>query len=340
MPIVKTPMDILTLGEVIVQTRPELIVESGAFAGGSALYYATLLELLGGEGRVIAIDLDFIAVPEIVRAHPRVELVQGSSVDPAVLSRVRAAARGRRVMVDLDSDHASHHVLAELRALASLVTPGCYLIVEDTWLGGRPVNPDAAPGPSDALDAWLAEGQPFEVDCWRERMLLTGFPRGYLLRLGEDGAAPPGEREPHFLVAGLDAGGDATTATAGRDADASPAAGRPEAARDRELESLRRTVRNLAEGERRLRAQLDDERADRVGQVGELRDEAQRQRRLLGEKDRQLAAAHVRIEQLGRFPALRAYNRLISLPGLRRIAARRSRRDAEELRALRRSAPR
>ncbi len=91
-------------------------------------------------------------------------------------------------MVDLDSDHRAEHVAGELRALAPLVTPQCYLVVEDTWMG-RTVRFDQGRGPADALDAWLAEGQPFEVDRWRERLLLTGMAGGYLRRLSPKGAS-------------------------------------------------------------------------------------------------------------------------------------------------------
>ena len=84
-------------------------------------------------------------------------------------------------MVILDSDHSAAHVLEELRALASVVTPGCYLVVEDTAIG-RPLGKEMLPGPAEALEQWLAEGQPFDIDRSREKFLLTGSPGGYLRR--------------------------------------------------------------------------------------------------------------------------------------------------------------
>jgi hypothetical protein len=111
-------------------------------------------------------------------------------------------------MVDLDSDHRAEHVAGELRALAPLVTPQCYLVVEDTWMG-RTVRFDQGAGPADALDAWLAEGQPFEVDRWRERLLLTGMAGGYLRRLSPKEprlTGPP--RLDSFFVPELTAGAD------------------------------------------------------------------------------------------------------------------------------------
>ena len=115
-------------------------------------------------------------------------------------------------MVDLDSDHRAEHVEGELRALAPLVSPHCYLVVEDTWMG-RTVRFDQGPGPAEALDAWLAEGQPFEVDRWRERLLLTGMAGGYLRRLGREGTGNPGPpRLDRFFVPRLETGASAAGA--------------------------------------------------------------------------------------------------------------------------------
>jgi cephalosporin hydroxylase len=100
-----------------------------------------------------------------------------------VLERVRAEAAGEEtVMVILDSDHSREHVLAELRGYADLVTPGSYLIVEDTNVNGNPVFPDHGPGPMEAVEAFLGEDARFAVDTRPERLLLTFNPRGYLRR--------------------------------------------------------------------------------------------------------------------------------------------------------------
>jgi cephalosporin hydroxylase len=180
--VVKSPADLLILQEIIAETRPNLVIETGVLAGGSAFFFATMFELLEIDGKVIGVDVDLSAVNPYIRDNPRIELIEGSSTDPAVVATLREQAKGRRVMVDLDSDHRAEHVAGELRALAPLVTPQCYLVVEDTWMG-RTVRFDQGAGPADALDAWLAEGQAFEVDRWRERLLLTGMAGGYLRRL-------------------------------------------------------------------------------------------------------------------------------------------------------------
>jgi cephalosporin hydroxylase len=207
--VVKSPMDLVVLQEIIAETRPELIIETGVFAGGSTFYLATLLDLLGIEGKVVGIDVDLSGVSPHIAEHHRIELIEASSTDPKVVAELRERSRGQRVMVDLDSDHRAEHVAAELRALAPLVSPRCYLVVEDTWIG-RAVRFDQGAGPSEALAEWLAEGQPFEVDRWRERLLLTGNSGGYLRRLAGEGVTVTGPpRLDRFLVPPLDGEGPA-----------------------------------------------------------------------------------------------------------------------------------
>jgi cephalosporin hydroxylase len=204
--VVKTPADLLILQEIIAETRPNLIIETGVLAGGSAFFFATMFDLLEIDGTVIGVDVDLSAVNPYIRENPRIELVEGSSTDPDVVAALRERAKGQRVMVDLDADHRAEHVAAELRALAPLVTPQCYLVVEDTWIG-RTVRFDQGSGPADALEDWLVEGQPFEVDRWRERLLLTGMAGGYLRRLSPPGAsvAPGPPRLDRFFVPELHA---------------------------------------------------------------------------------------------------------------------------------------
>jgi cephalosporin hydroxylase len=178
-PVQKAPTDLWSYQEIMHRVRPSLVVETGTRYGGSARYLGDLCRLLD-RGRVVSIDVD----PDAERPpHPRVSYVVGSSTDPSVLERVRAEAAGEEtVMVILDSDHSREHVLAELRGYADLVTPGSYLIVEDTNVNGNPVFPDHGPGPMEAVEAFLGEDARFAVDTRPERLLLTFNPRGYLRR--------------------------------------------------------------------------------------------------------------------------------------------------------------
>ena len=151
-PIQKWPCDLQTYQEVIWETKPDTIIETGTLFGGSALYFAHLLDAIGN-GRVVTIDIENIQDWEYPK-HPRITYLLGkSSTDSSVLERVKSLASGK-TMVVLDSDHSKAHVLKELQLYAPLVTSGNYLVVEDTNINGHPVSPEFGPGPQEALDEW------------------------------------------------------------------------------------------------------------------------------------------------------------------------------------------
>jgi cephalosporin hydroxylase len=101
----------------------------------------------------------------------------------------RRADGAAAVMAVLDSDHSYEHVLKELEAYGPLVTPGCYMIVEDTNVNGHPVVPDHGSGPAEAVETFLNESAFFDVDRDRERLLMTFNPGGYLRRRSSTTAA-------------------------------------------------------------------------------------------------------------------------------------------------------
>ncbi|MGH7910515.1 MAG: CmcI family methyltransferase [Candidatus Dormibacteraceae bacterium] len=178
-PTLKCPLDLWIYQEILYETRPDLIIETGTAHGGSALFLASMLDLLGA-GSLCTIDV--AEVPDRP-VHPRVRYVTASSTDPGVVAEMTdLAGAAERVMVLLDSDHSCEHVRAELRAYAGLVTPGCYLIVEDTNVNGRPVLPEFGPGPAEALESFLMTDDRFEVDTSREKLLMTFNPGGFLRR--------------------------------------------------------------------------------------------------------------------------------------------------------------
>jgi cephalosporin hydroxylase len=177
--VAKNPLDLWVFQEIVAETKPDVIVETGTYRGGSALYFASLCDLLGS-GEVISIDLEPLK-PDYP-AHPRITYLGGrSSTDPNVIEEVESRVGGRRAMVVLDSDHSAVHVAAELEAYAPLVARGCYLIVEDTNVGE--VRKDLPPGPIKALDSFLDRNPGFEVDPERETWVITFNPRGYLRRV-------------------------------------------------------------------------------------------------------------------------------------------------------------
>jgi cephalosporin hydroxylase len=177
----KCPLDLWIYHELICKLQPEFIVETGTASGGSALFLASMCDLID-RGEVITIDVD-ARLGERRPVHPRISYFIGSSTDPAVLFRVREVLKGKSCgMVILDSDHHRDHVLAEMRAFAGFIPVGGYLIVEDTNINGHPAYSDFGPGPMEAVNDFLAETDTFEVDKACERFLLTMNPSGYLRR--------------------------------------------------------------------------------------------------------------------------------------------------------------
>ncbi len=194
-PIIQLPADVLATQEVIWKTKPDIIIETGVARGGSVLFMASIVEMMGN-GQVIGVDIDIRTHNrESIEAHPmskRVTLIEGGSVDKDVLEKVRAEIPdGARVMVVLDSDHSRDHVLAECRAYGPMVTKDCYLVVADTLVGH--VNEENAPknrsqlwykgnDPLTATNDFLEEQDRFQVDAVTNgKLVLSSSPGGYLL---------------------------------------------------------------------------------------------------------------------------------------------------------------
>lgn len=175
----KNPFDLMTYQEIIVECRPDLIIETGTKFGGSALYFASIFDLVG-HGQVVTVDIDATPGRPI---HPRITYLHGSSTNPAIVARIqRMITAETKVMVILDSDHRKPHVDAELGIYPDLVTLGQYLIVEDTNINGHPVFPEFGPGPQEAMQEFLRRDSRFAVDRERERHFLTYAPNGFLRR--------------------------------------------------------------------------------------------------------------------------------------------------------------
>jgi len=193
LPIIQLPPDIVALQEIVWETRPTVIVETGLARGGSLIFYASLLELLG-RGKVIGIDIDLRDHNRrAIEQHPlagRVTLIDGSSTSPATHTAVRRQiTKDDAVMLVLDSDHEHTHVLTELRMYAPLVTPGHFLVVADTVIedippqAHRPRKWGPGNNPKTALRAFLAENSDFEIDEYvNAKLLQTASPQGYLRR--------------------------------------------------------------------------------------------------------------------------------------------------------------
>jgi cephalosporin hydroxylase len=192
LPIIQFPQDIVAMQELVWRVRPDLIIETGVARGGSLILWASLLHLIGGIGEVVGIDIDIRpANRAAIEGHPlalRITLIDGSSVDPSTVERVRQIAEGHaRVMVLLDSMHTHDHVLRELQLYSPLIRAGSYIVVLDTVIetmpaGSYPDRPwDRGNNPATAVEAFLRENDRFEVDREiHDKLLITMANGGYL----------------------------------------------------------------------------------------------------------------------------------------------------------------
>lgn len=206
-PIIQLPQDVVAMQELIWSAKPDLIIETGIAHGGSLIMSASMLLLLDycdaqqkgdvldparPRRMVIGIDIDIRDHNRAtIQAHPmanRIEMIEGSSIDPAVVEAVHARAKDyQSVFVCLDSSHTHDHVLAELEAYTPLVTPGSYCVVFDTLIEDR--LPGSFPGrawdkgnnPKTAVWEFLESSDRFEIDKDMDtKLLITVAPDGFL----------------------------------------------------------------------------------------------------------------------------------------------------------------
>lgn len=190
-PIIQFPQDIMAMQEIIWQVKPDLIVETGIAHGGSLIFYASMLELIG-EGQVLGIDVDIRQHNRVeIEQHPmfkRITMIEGSSIDEEIATQVYDLAKGKsRILLVLDSNHTHDHVLKELELYSPLVTKDSYLVVFDTVVEDMPEDffPDRPWGkgnnPKTAVWEFLKTNKRFEVDKDIEaKLLITVAPDGYL----------------------------------------------------------------------------------------------------------------------------------------------------------------
>jgi cephalosporin hydroxylase len=193
-PIIQYPQDIIAMQEIIWEVKPDLIIETGIAHGGSIIFSASMMELLGGNGHVLGIDIDIRQHNRIeIEKHPmfkRITMFEGSSIDSEMRKRVYEFAKPyQTIMVCLDSNHTHAHVLEELKLYAPLVTKGSYCVVFDTCIedlpaGSFPDRPwDKGNNPKTAVCEFLKTHSEFELDKFIEnKLLITAAPDGFLRR--------------------------------------------------------------------------------------------------------------------------------------------------------------
>lgn len=191
-PIIQYPQDMIAMQEIIWQVKPDLIVETGIAHGGSLIFSASMLQLIGAGGLAVGIDVEIRphnrdAIQQHALFH-RMKLIEGSSLDASVAGQVAELAKGRKsVLVVLDSNHTHDHVLRELEIYSPFVTRGSYLVVLDTVVEDMPKEffPDRPWGPGNnpktAVREFMKSSRRFEFDREIEgKLLLTTAPEGYL----------------------------------------------------------------------------------------------------------------------------------------------------------------
>ncbi len=210
-PIIQYPQDIVAFQEVVWNVKPDLIIETGIAHGGSLILSASLLAMLDycdavetgdvldpktPKRRVLGVDIDIRAHNRsAIEAHPmssKIDMIQGSSIDPDIIRQVHAFAKDyKRVLVCLDSNHTHDHVLAELNAYAELTSKDSYCIVFDTVIDDMPAEmfPDRPWGPGNnaktAVYEFLKSNSHFEIDkSIDHKLMISVAPDGWLKRVG------------------------------------------------------------------------------------------------------------------------------------------------------------
>lgn len=163
----KNPLDLMILQEILFEKRPDTIIECGTAYGGSAYYMACLMDLMNIDGKIFTIDHDVCQRP----VHPKIEYIHSDCLAAYIPKKKEG-----KTMLILDCDHSGGHVYAELEKFSSMVTPGQYIIVEDTD------EPDRSNGPTAGIVSFLVNNKNFVIDKSREKYGVSSNPGGYLLR--------------------------------------------------------------------------------------------------------------------------------------------------------------
>lgn len=191
-PIIQTPEEMVLMQELIRKVQPDYIIETGVAHGGSLIFYASIMELIG-KGNVIGIDIDIREHNrKVIEAHSlfkRITLIEGSSVSQDVITRVRnQIPMNSKVIVCLDSNHYKEHVLNELNLYKSFVPVHSYIVVCDTLTSrmaefGVCDKSYVNNGPKEAVEEFLRENVNFQIDRTYNRLFVSYSPDGYLKRI-------------------------------------------------------------------------------------------------------------------------------------------------------------
>ena len=185
-PCYKLPFDAFILQEIIWNIQPDFVIEAGTAKGGAAVFYATILEMIGEEGMVLTSDIVDKSINQKIpkKLLNRIEFLHGGSTNPIIFDYIQSQTQGKKNVVILDSDHSYDHVKQEISMYSTLVPVDSYMVVEDTHANGHPVPWKWGKGPYEAVQDFLKINNEFwDADYECEKYLMTFNPLGYLRRV-------------------------------------------------------------------------------------------------------------------------------------------------------------
>ena len=190
-PIIQFPQDMVAMQEIIWNVKPQVIVETGIARGGTLIFHASFLELLGNRGEAVGVEIALRKHNwDAIKRHPlakRIKIIRGSSIDPSIVKQVYQYVGKRKALVFLDSNHSHEHVLQELTLYNKLVKKGSYLVVSDTFIEDFPPGYfsdrpwDKGNNPATAVESFMKINHRFRIDKdLVDKMGITGCSTGYL----------------------------------------------------------------------------------------------------------------------------------------------------------------
>jgi cephalosporin hydroxylase len=195
-PLLQNSEDLITLQEIISNTKPEIVVELGVAWGGSILFLDSLSKTFPIK-KIIGID---IFIPNDLKKRlqkkisKKVILIDDDTCSNKVRKLfLRLKKKYKKFLIHLDSNHTHEHVLKELNFYSKLLSLGDYIIVGDTIIDYIPKQKHRirewgkGNSPKSALDEFLRykdNSKKFIIDNnITNKQLLTNNPYGYIKRI-------------------------------------------------------------------------------------------------------------------------------------------------------------
>ena len=157
-PCVKCPFDYVIYQMIINEVKPDLIIEIGTNFGGSTLYLADLLTLIGN-GVIHSVDI-IDKCSDIVKNHPRISLFFNGWTEYD-LNLIKSY---EKVLVIEDSSHGFTNTLGVLNKFKDVVTLNSYFIIEDGIIDDLGRTKEFKGGPRKALKVFLQNNSEFILE--------------------------------------------------------------------------------------------------------------------------------------------------------------------------------